>query len=204
MEQKRLFSIFNKVGLEKNLKRKISRTCGIDVNEADVLPAVICRTCMNFIEKMWTYRKKCQESQINLRNNIAVKRMHLSPSGSKVENSKITPNSRKKLLFHTSKIENHVQISDAMPDIQSTDKNQCTEEIITLTDQSKIIEAVTNRETKVIAEVISKTPVMTKITNIIKRELETSSNNLCKRKGNTSMLLDNTYSGLAKFSNQKL
>lgn len=83
VSKSRLTHIFHKSGEGKNLARKVNTTCGIEVNDSDPWPKVICRTCVNFVEKMWTYRRACQESQIKLRQNISIKRMHLSPSSQK-------------------------------------------------------------------------------------------------------------------------
>ena len=83
-ETKRLCHIFNKTGKVKNLQEKISRTCGLLVEENDCLPELICGSCKTFVNKTYSFRQSCQEIQIELRQKVSIKRLRSSP-GTNIE-----------------------------------------------------------------------------------------------------------------------
>ena len=98
-----LLKIFSKSGREKDLARKVDRTCGVIIQETDDLPKTICRNCDIFINKMWTYRQMCQNTQIEIRQSYSIKRMlTLSPSTvpHPPKTTSNTPESRKLLKFN--------------------------------------------------------------------------------------------------------
>ena len=96
-EKSRLINVFHKAGREKELKEKILRTTGVVIQEGDVLPKAICRPCERKVSGNWSFRYKCQQNQINLRQNISVKRHFKSPSDRKLgENELVDKNSGSK------------------------------------------------------------------------------------------------------------
>ena len=72
---KHLLRIYSVSGKEKGLELKILHTCGIHTQENDYLPKVISRVCAGFIEKIWNFQNLCQKNQVELRQNISIKRV---------------------------------------------------------------------------------------------------------------------------------
>lgn len=77
-EHRHLVRIFSALGKEKGWQEKVLQTCGIIVDEQDYLPKVICRKCVNYVNKMWEFRQKCQAAQMTLRQHFSVKRGNIT------------------------------------------------------------------------------------------------------------------------------
>ena len=117
IDVKHLLRIYSVSGKEKGLELKILRTCGIHTQENDYLPKVICRVCAGFIEKMWNFRNLCQKNQVELRQNISIKRVSkFSPSSAK------PPGKRQTFCSPERAIKQHLQF-DVVPLQDITPKN---------------------------------------------------------------------------------
>ena len=89
----------------------------IHTQENDYLPKVICRVCAGFIEKMWNFRNLYQKNQVELRQNISIKRVSkFSPSSAK------PPGKRQTFCSPERAVKQHLQF-DVVPLQDITPKN---------------------------------------------------------------------------------
>ena len=219
-----LIKILSKIGKSKGLCEKIKRTCGINIEETDFLPKVICRNCDKFIEKISNFHKTCQQTQFELRQNVSVKRMHLSPGikttkrhDASYETSEHREAQSKKRLpfgitplkelnvnntsnYHTQLPQNFVAIQPIGCDTNVQDENR-----IPTINYHKIGIALKTMQPAVIANAVLETPsIEAEVKKSLLQKLETSCKNICKRKGKISVLLDTSFTGIAEFKLEKL
>ena len=224
-EARHLLKIYSKSGVHKALQRKVSRTCGIDLSQNDGLPETICRKCENFVEKMWTFRQVCQKIQLELRQSFQIKRcLIMSPSFKQeqkrvaVEKHQVSP--RKQLSFGPLKnITNNFQ-NDKVNIMSNILTNRSTpivpSTIISVynKDFNKIVNTPLNADQyrNMTNSINTKMPV--EISNCIQKEcpsvalalkqtlleeLKQSVNKLCRRKESSSVLLNNSFTGMSEF-----
>ena len=221
----RIFSIYGK---QKDLNVKIKCTTGLDIQENDVLPKVVCRKCEAFVNKMWIFRHSCNQNQIKFRKKISVKRQHFSPSSKENAPKCNTPNQsgtspRKKLSFltplETSIVNVNVNVKNNNPEQQRfisvhhiqlkqisvksvyTKKyDELVTKPLTPSELHKIENAVrTAQPLAIVSAIASCETTELAMKKVILDKVAASCKELCKRKGG-SVLLDNTYNGIAQFN----
>ena len=160
---------------------------------------------------MSLFRQSCQKVQVELRQKISLKRLHLSPAGSipasprlkqTVNSESTTPvvSPRKKLSFGRKPVQ-HIQpninyTASINSNISANHDAHCAD-IITENDKINIIKALDTNEVNMIATIPT---IQLAAKQLILKEVDKSCKSLCKRNENSSMLLDNSYKGLAEFS----
>ena len=71
-ESRCVVGIFRKVGSSKDLYSKVYKTCGIKIFEDDTRSAVLCRSCVTFLDKMDQFIWRAQSVDNTLRVSRAL------------------------------------------------------------------------------------------------------------------------------------
>ena len=197
----RLLQIYTNIGKEKKLELKITKTCGIILNSNQPLSSKVCRKCENFVNKMRDFRQNCQNVQLEFHKKVSTKRcLLLSPTSSEKENKKqnIQPapsvSPRKSLNFQQHNTSKLSSVFDSNFDAYVTNQ-------ITMNQYNNINNALATRIPHTISQALIKycPSIIAAIKKELADQITKSTNNLCSKKENASVLYNHTYNGMANF-----
>ena len=152
---------------------------------------------------MWTFRRSCQQAQIELRQQISIKRLNvLSPNIQ--ENKKQPKKSKEDLSGCSSRKQLHFQNLNKNS-VYNKDIDTIITTPFTSIEQDKIQCALNSKQPLALINVISTCHTAELAwKKSICSQISDSCKALCKRKGTTSVLLSTSYQDLSEFRTEKV
>lgn len=172
---------------------------GFQVIEIDQLSTLICGPCLNFIEKMWEFRKKAQELQNQMLSSLSVKRLAVFSPESDTRLDKKSPNTVKckKTLSYKKVEEDDEKIFNSVFD---EDYNSSVTQLFTNNEMHSLQQALRTRQPLAFVHILSKIPrAALAFKRLLVEEIGKNAQTLCKRKSG-SVLRDYSYESLEKFN----